>query len=82
MQQSFSRQFTDANLALADLNTAFDGAVPSLKTTLDIAPSLVANLGQETSMLANLGAIATTHNNLSPNGECTSATPPTSRSPR
>ena len=71
VQQSFSRQFTDANLALTDLNTAFDGAVPSLRSTLEVAPSLVANLSQETSMLANLGAIATTQNNLSPNGECT-----------
>jgi phospholipid/cholesterol/gamma-HCH transport system substrate-binding protein len=74
VQQSFSRQFTDADLALTDLNTALDGAIPSLRSTLDVAPSLIVNLSQETSMLANLGAIATTKSNLSPHGECTSST--------
>ena len=74
VQSAFSRQFTDANLALTDLNTAVGGAVGSLRTTLDEAPSLVTDLSHETALLANLGAIATTQNNLSPNGECTSAT--------
>ena len=74
VQQSFSRSFTDANLALGDLNTAVAGAVPSLRSTIELAPSLIANLGHETSLLASLGAVATTQRNLSPNGECTSTT--------
>jgi phospholipid/cholesterol/gamma-HCH transport system substrate-binding protein len=74
VQQSFSRGFTDANVALADLNTAIDGAVPSLRLTLDIAPTLAANLTQESSLLAGLGATVTTQANRSPNGECTSST--------
>jgi ABC-type transporter Mla subunit MlaD len=74
VQTQFSRSFTDANVALADLNTALGGAIPSLRTTLDVAPSLVSNLQQEASMLASLAATVTTSANLSPNGECTSAT--------
>jgi ABC-type transporter Mla subunit MlaD len=74
VQTQFSRSFTDANVALADLNTALGGAIPSLRTTLNVAPSLVSNLQQEASMLAALGATVTTSANLSPNGECTSAT--------
>ena len=56
VKTSFSRQFTDANTALADLNTAFDGAVPSLKASLDIAPALASNLQVEAAMLQRLGA--------------------------
>ncbi|TME47977.1 MAG: MCE family protein [Chloroflexi bacterium] len=56
VKASFSRQFTDANSALADLNTAFDGAVPSLKASIDIAPTLASNLQAETAMLQSLGA--------------------------
>lgn len=55
VQQSFSRQFTDANTALGELNTAFDGAVPSLHSTIDIAATLVGNLKNETAALTSLG---------------------------
>jgi phospholipid/cholesterol/gamma-HCH transport system substrate-binding protein len=55
VQQSFSRQFTDANTALGELNTAFDGAVPSLHSTIDIAATLVSNLKNETAALTSLG---------------------------
>ena len=74
VQQSFSRQFNDANVALGDLNVALDGAVPSLRSTIDIAPTLLNNLQQESTLLAQLGASVTTTQNKSPNGECTSAT--------
>jgi ABC-type transporter Mla subunit MlaD len=74
VQTQFSRSFTDANLALGDLNTALSGAIPSLRTAINVAPSLVSNLQQETSMLAALGATVTTSANKSPNGECTNAT--------
>jgi ABC-type transporter Mla subunit MlaD len=74
VQTQFSRSFTDANLALGDLNTALNGAIPSLRTAINVAPSLVSNLHQETSMLAALGATVTTSANKSPNGECTNAT--------
>ena len=56
VQTVFSRQFNDANIALTDLNAAFDNAVPSLRSTLDIAPALLANLQTESGLLANLGA--------------------------
>jgi ABC-type transporter Mla subunit MlaD len=59
VQTQFSRQFTDASAALADLNVAFDGAIPTLRSTLDIAPTLIANLQTETQMLAALGATVT-----------------------
>ena len=74
VQTQFSRQFIDANLALRDLNTALGGAIPSLKTTLNVAPSLVSNLQRETSILAALGETVTTSANKSPNGECSSST--------
>ena len=68
VQQPFSRQFNDANAALADLNAALDGAVQngSLQTALNIGPALVANLQQETSLLAQLGNGVTTSSNLDP----------------
>jgi phospholipid/cholesterol/gamma-HCH transport system substrate-binding protein len=56
---SFSRQFVDANNALTDLNVAFDGAVPSLRSTLDISSALVSNLQTETGLL---GVLASTVN--------------------
>jgi len=56
VQTVFSRQFTDANITLQDLNTAFDAAVPSLRSTLDIAPTLLANLQTESTLLSNLAA--------------------------
>jgi phospholipid/cholesterol/gamma-HCH transport system substrate-binding protein len=54
VQTQFSRQFTDANVALSDLNTAFDGAVPSLRSTIDIAPTLLADLKTEAGLLSSL----------------------------
>jgi len=74
VQQSFSRSFTDANVALSDLNTAFDSAVPSLRSTIDVGPTLIANLQHETSLLTSLALTATTQENKSPNGECTGST--------
>ena len=66
VQTAFSRQFTDAAAALADLNVAFDGAVPSLQRAIDIAPQLVSNLQVETQQLAALGATVTTSANMFP----------------
>ncbi|MBV8444419.1 MAG: MCE family protein, partial [Candidatus Dormibacteraeota bacterium] len=74
VQTSFGRQFTDANVALTELNTAFDGAVPSLRSTLDVLPTLISNLGTETQLLAELGSNVTTRNNVGPPGLCTSST--------
>jgi len=78
VRQPFSRAFTDANLALTDLNVAFDGAVPNLKAALDIAPTLIANLQTETGLLASLGSTVTTTSNPRPdicNGGTTSNVP-------
>jgi ABC-type transporter Mla subunit MlaD len=66
VQTAFSRQFTDASAALADLNIAFDGAIPSLQRTIDIAPQLIGNLRVETQQLAALGATVTTATNEFP----------------
>lgn len=55
VQASFGRQFNDAGVALADLNAAFDGAVPSLRSTLDLAPSLLTDLRTEAGLLDALG---------------------------
>jgi phospholipid/cholesterol/gamma-HCH transport system substrate-binding protein len=57
-QAAFSRQFTDAQTALGELNTAIDSAVPSLRTTLNVAPQLVKLTGQESELLAFLGSQA------------------------
>jgi phospholipid/cholesterol/gamma-HCH transport system substrate-binding protein len=73
VKDSFSRQFVDANIALADLNTALDGAVPNLRATLDIAPTLISNLNQETGILTSLAQGVTTSANREPSpGLCTS----------
>lgn len=74
VQAPFSREFTDSAVALSELNTAVDGAVPSLRGSLSVAPSLLANLQEETGLLAGLGANVTTTQNKSPDGECTSST--------
>ena len=66
VQPQFSRQFTDASAALAGLNVAFDGAVPSLQSTIDIAPLLLANLRTESAQLAALGSTVTTAENKNP----------------
>ncbi|HEX6538289.1 MAG TPA: MlaD family protein [Candidatus Dormibacteraeota bacterium] len=61
VQSSFSRQFTDANTTLADLNTALDGAVGngSLAATIDAASKLIPALGSgsqsEAALLDQLG---------------------------
>lgn len=54
-QGPFSRSFTDANTSLAELNIAFDSAVPSLRQTLDVAPQLLGDLQTEATLLASLG---------------------------
>jgi phospholipid/cholesterol/gamma-HCH transport system substrate-binding protein len=74
VQARFSRSFTDANVALGDLNNALGGAVPSLRTTLNVAPSLASNLQQEADMLTALASTVTTSANRSPDSECTGAT--------
>ena len=55
-QQSFSRSYTDANTALAELNTGIGGAVPSLQEALSAGSQLVPNLEAESHLLAELGA--------------------------
>ena len=74
VQAAFSRSFTDANVALSELNTALHGAIPSLRATLNVAPSLVTSLKTESDMLASLGKYVTTQENFSPHGECTAST--------
>jgi ABC-type transporter Mla subunit MlaD len=61
VQTTFSRQFTDANTTLADLNTALDGPIRngSLAATIDAATQLIPELAvgsqSETGLLATLG---------------------------
>jgi phospholipid/cholesterol/gamma-HCH transport system substrate-binding protein len=55
---AFSRGFVDAQTALGELNTAIAGAVPSLQTTLGVAPQLVNLTGTESKLLAFLGGVA------------------------
>ena len=55
-QAAFSRQFVDAQTALGELNTAIDSAVPSLRATLNVAPSCSTLTSQESQLLAFLGA--------------------------
>ena len=57
-QAAFSRGFVDAQTALGELNTAIDGSVPSLQTTLAVAPQLLNLTGQEGKLLAFLGGVA------------------------
>ncbi len=57
-QAAFSRGFVDAQTALGELNTAIDGAVPSLRTTLGVAPQLLNLTGEEGKLLAFLGGAA------------------------
>ena len=53
-QQSYSRSFTDAQVALRDLNTALDPAIQSLRDTINTAPHLLSTLGTEGALLASL----------------------------
>jgi phospholipid/cholesterol/gamma-HCH transport system substrate-binding protein len=55
---AFSRGFVDAQTALSELNTAIDRAVPSLQTTLGVAPQLLNLTGEESKLLAFLGGVA------------------------
>lgn len=55
---AFSRGFVDAQTALGELNTAIDGAVPSLQATLNVAPQLVSLTAEEGKLLAFLGGQA------------------------
>jgi phospholipid/cholesterol/gamma-HCH transport system substrate-binding protein len=64
VRTQFSRQFTDSSAALADLNIAIGGAVPSLRASIDVAPALLANLQNEAQQLAVLGATVTTPANM------------------
>jgi phospholipid/cholesterol/gamma-HCH transport system substrate-binding protein len=54
-QQAWSRTFTDAQVTLAELNTAFSGVVPNLRDLLDTAPVLLGHLQTEADILARLG---------------------------
>jgi phospholipid/cholesterol/gamma-HCH transport system substrate-binding protein len=76
VQGPFSRSFTDANITLNELNTAFDSAVPSLRSTLDVAPSLFSNLSTESALLAQLGEGITTSTDRDPTGTCNASNPP------
>jgi phospholipid/cholesterol/gamma-HCH transport system substrate-binding protein len=55
-QAAFSRSFVDAQQTLTELNVGLDSAVPSLRSTLAVAPDLFANLTTEGRMLASLGS--------------------------
>ena len=61
VQQQFSREFTDANVTLADLNTALDGPIGngSLAQTIDAAtrliPALAVGPQSEAALLNQLG---------------------------
>ena len=61
VQTQFSRQFTDANTTLADLNVALDGPIGngSLAETIDAATRLIPALGagsqSEAALLSELG---------------------------
>jgi phospholipid/cholesterol/gamma-HCH transport system substrate-binding protein len=54
---AFSRGFVDAQTALGELNTAIAAAVPSLQTTLGVAPQLLTLTGTESKLLAFLGGV-------------------------
>jgi phospholipid/cholesterol/gamma-HCH transport system substrate-binding protein len=55
-QESFSRSFTDAQLALQEANASFDTVVANLRRTLDVAPALLSNVHDEAALLATAGA--------------------------
>lgn len=56
-QVSFSRQFSDAQTALAELNVAVDTAVPSLRSALRVAPDLLSTTTSEANVLAFLAGV-------------------------
>ena len=64
-QSSFSRQFSDAQTALSELNTAIDSAVPSLTATFNVGPQLLSATSQESTLLAFLAGHATSKSVLS-----------------
>lgn len=49
---TFSRQFSDAQVTLGELNTVLDTSVPHLRSTLDVAPHLLTTLQAESDQLA------------------------------
>ena len=54
-RQAFSRQFTDSQAVLSDLNAAIDPSVTSLSQLISLAPHLVSSLQSESALLAQLG---------------------------
>ena len=54
-QQSFSRSFVDAQLALQQANASFDTVVANLRNTLNVAPALLANVHDESALLRDAG---------------------------
>lgn len=58
-QQAWSRQFSDANTALSEINVALNNATGSWRTTLQDLPALTGNLQNEAQMLKGLGADVT-----------------------
>jgi len=63
-RESWSRSFTDAAVALAEVNGAIDTVVPNLRDLLDVAPGLLNNLNTESGILAELASHVTTGNLL------------------
>jgi phospholipid/cholesterol/gamma-HCH transport system substrate-binding protein len=63
-RDSWSRSFTDASVALADVNGAIDTVVPNLRDLLNTAPTLLGNLNTESAILADLASHVTTGNLL------------------
>lgn len=55
-RQAFSRQFTDSQAVLSDLNAAIDPSVTSLSQLISLAPHLVSSLQSESALLAQLGS--------------------------
>lgn len=54
-RQAFSRQFTDSQAVLSDLNAAIDPSVGSLSQLISLAPHLVSSLQSEAALLTQLG---------------------------
>jgi phospholipid/cholesterol/gamma-HCH transport system substrate-binding protein len=61
---AWSRSFNDSAAVLAELNTAFDSAVPNVRDLLNIAPHLLSSLTQEGDLLAFMGSQVTQGNLL------------------
>ena len=72
-QQSFSRSFADAEVALQEANVSFGSVVANLRRTLDVAPTLLANVHDESALLASAGS--TELAGSSPDGALTCGAP-------